>query len=232
MEKECEDRECAICKDDMHTLAFSIPTESENKSPDNVHRLSCHHAFHSSCLLTFFRSNSKTACPLCRNGDYTLTTRQVGNYTFTITGNNEEDITVNEEEEENPWENMEHALRKYRSSSPIRHARRELKDRTKQYNMLKTRLKAEKKRCIQAALLNFRLKCRAEYREVQQAAKDASAKVHALEKASFVEEWGLMSYQEKGWRDIHELIGKGAQLKDDFLKARKHDPWNSSFWYA
>ena len=222
MEKDFEDRECAICKDDMHTLAFS--TDSKDL-PDTVHRLSCNHAFHSSCILVFFRSNSKTACPLCRNGDQTIRTRQVGNYTLTISGNDEE-------EEENPWENMENALRKYRSLSPIRYARKELKAKTKEYNILKTRLKSEKKKCIQAALLAFRLKCRAEYRELQLSVKEAASKVHALEKGSFVEEWGLAAYQETDWRDIHELIGRGAQFKDEVLEARKHDPWNSSFWYA
>ena len=226
MEKDLEDRECAICKDDMHTLAFS-PQDVE--VPDTVHRLSCHHAFHSTCLLMFFRSNSKTACPLCRNGSHeshTIVTRNQGNYTFTVTEN------VEEEAEEDPWVNMENALRKYRSSSPIRHARRDLKEKTKQYNVLKTKLKSEKKKCIQAALLTFRVKCRAEYREVLSAVKDSASKVHTLEKDRFVDEWGIDAYHTKNWRDIHELLGKGVQLKEDFMESRKHDPWNSSFWYA
>jgi hypothetical protein len=224
MEKEDEDRECAICKDDMHTLAFSIDS---TEVPDTVHRLSCNHAFHSSCLLMFFRSNSKTACPLCRSGsERHIVTRQQGNYTFTVTENEEE------EEAQNPWENMENALRKYRSTSPIRFARKDLKVKIKEYNVLKTRLKGEKKKCIQAALLAFRGKCRAEYRKVQDSVKEAALNVHALEKECYVEEWGLTAYEERDWKDIHELMGKAAQLKDDVLEARKHDPWNSSFWYA
>jgi hypothetical protein len=223
MEKEAEDRECAICKDDMHTLAFSV---LDLDLPSTVHRLSCHHAFHSSCLLTFFRSNSKTACPLCRNGSqeqYTIVTRG-NNFTFTV--------AENEEEEEDPWVAMGVALRPYRSSSPVRSARKQLKVLTANYNTLKSQLRKEKKQCIQKALHKFRAQFRERYRETQARVKEAAQKVFVLEKERFIHDKGNDIYYAQGWNDIHQLLGKGAGFKEEYLESRKNDPWNSSFWYA
>jgi hypothetical protein len=223
-----EERECAICKDDMHTLAFSV---LDLELPDTVHRLSCHHAFHSSCLLTFFRSNSKTACPLCRNGSqdhYTITTRQGNNLTFTVTDNDVEE----EEEEYDPWATMALALRPYRSASPIRRARKELKALTTAYNTLKNELKRKKKQYIQKALHKFRAQYRVRYREAQMGYKEAAQKVFQLEKQGFINDKGEDAYATQGWKDIHTLLGSGAGIQEEFGDSRKSDPWNSSFWYA
>ena len=224
MEKDSDDRECAICKDDMHTPAFSV---EDLAVPDTVHRLSCHHAFHSSCLLTFFRSNSKVACPLCRNGAHEPISARHGNFTFTVTENDVED------EEDDPWAEMAADLRVYRSASTILQARKALKENIKIYNTFKCKLKQEKKKCIQKALHKFREEYRPEYRSIQNNLKSASLVVYNAEKESFIADKGADAYHARSWTEIHELIGKTGACKDEsFDVSRKNDPWNSSFWYA
>jgi hypothetical protein len=60
---------------------------------------------------------------------------------------------------------------------------------------------------------------------------DTAKQVTKEERASFIAEHGVYAYEMSTWFTIHQLLGSGAQVKDDF-QGRKHEPWNASFWYA
>ena len=219
-----EDNECAICKDNMGTPSFSTEQTAED---EGVHRLSCHHAFHSSCLLSSFRINQTLACPLCRNtgGEARRTrTLQHGNVEITITEN--ESV----EEERSDFDDMMNSLRRLQKS-PVRNARRKSKEALKVFNTLRDKLRHEKKRCVAHALFEFRKKFRREFRDSQKELCSRVKAVYQEEKKSFIEIHGEAAYQILDWRTLHDLFSTGVQYKDE-LSGRKNDPWNSSFWYA
>jgi hypothetical protein len=221
-----EEMECAICKDPMGIKSFS---KGEEEEVENVHRLSCHHAFHSSCLLTSFRINQTLACPLCRN---TGATQGRSERTHTLQhGNMAITITENEDEEEiDDYLDMNQFLRRIQKS-PVRNARKESKMVLKQYNTLRDKLRHEKKKCIKRALVEFREKFRKEFRDTQAELRSKIKLEWEEEKKACINILGESIYLHKPWYELHRLLGTGIQFKDE-MSGRKNDPWNSSFWYA
>jgi hypothetical protein len=221
-----EEMECAICKDSMGTKSFSATDELE---VENVHRLSCHHAFHSSCLISSFRINQTLACPLCRNTGSPNTGGRERRHTVQH-GNMEITITHTEGEEEiDEYQDMTQFLRKIQKS-PVRNARKTSKVALKKYNLLRDKLRHEKKKCIQAALVNFRDVFRKEFRDTQNALRASLKQEWEEEKKVCLEKLGD-AYRSKPWFDLHKLLSTGIQFKDE-MSGRKNDPWNASFWYA
>ena len=218
-----EEHECAICKIDMGVKSYT--TEDEDL-PSEVHRLSCHHAFHSSCLLISFRTNSTVACPLCRSQDAPIHVVQRGGYNITIT-----EAEMQEDDGRDPWQDMNSVLRRIRATSPVRKARSKLKETTRAYNTLRNELRQLRRECIANALVGFRTQFREEFRKVQRDYVAACGEVCTLERNALVNEQGTFAYSNAGWRDIHELMGTGVHIRDD-SSGRRADPWNSSFWYA
>jgi len=220
---DTEEYECAICKTHMGVKSYDC---SEEELPGQVHRLSCHHAFHSSCLLMSFRTNSNVACPLCRSqAPVQVHTVQRGGYNITITE------TGVEETDDDPFADMSNTLRRYRDTSPIRSARSHLKATTRNYNTLRTRLRQLRRECIADALVKFRAQFREEFRKIQREYVSASKEVCTLERSALELDQGPTAYLTSNWREIHELMGTGVHIKDENL-GRRAEPWNSSFWYA
>ena len=226
---DTEEYECTICKTDMGVKSFDseLPSDNSVELPSDVHRLSCSHAFHSSCLLFSFRINSTVACPLCRSQSPSQVHMiQRGGYHITIT-----EADMEEGDEEDPFAEMSATLRRYRATSPIRSARSHMKEATRNYNTLRTRLRQSRRETIAHALVEFRTQHREEFRRIQRDYVAACAKVCSMEREALVQELGTLAYSTASWREVHELMGTGAHIKDE-NSGRRSEPWNSSFWYA
>ena len=226
---DTEEYECTICKTDMGVKSFdtALPSEDCAELPRDVHRLSCNHAFHSSCLLFSFRINSTVACPLCRSQSPSQVHMiQRGGYNITIT-----EADMEDDDQEDPFVEMNTALRRIRSTSPIRSARSLMKETTRNYNTLRTRLRQFRREIIAQAMVDFRALHREEFRKIQRDYVAACTTVCSLEREALIKERGVQAYSNASWRSMHELMGTGAHIKDED-SGRRAEPWNSSFWYA
>jgi hypothetical protein len=140
-------------------------------------------------------------------------------------------ITQAEEEEEfDDYEDMNRFLRRIQKS-PVRKARKNTKAAVKQYNIVRDRLRHEKKKCIKKAMIELRENFRREYREAQTALRSTIKKEWEEEKKVCIDLLGESVYLSKPWFELHKLLGTGIQFKDE-MSGRKNDPWNASFWYA
>jgi hypothetical protein len=217
---------CAICQEPMKSEAYKADLEQGPES--DAFRLSCKHAFHSSCLILAFRTSASTVCPCCRSTEGQTITR--GRYSLHIT-----EIDSEEEEEIDVMELMEsdQVLRAVRSQNPvIRDLRSNLKKSRKEYNVLRDKLRHGRREHVSKALKQFRDESRDEFRDVQSKLIKNAEEVFKAEKDAYIEMTSLETYEDTPWQECHEAEGQGAQFKINVLSSRHTDPWNSSFWYA
>jgi hypothetical protein len=220
-----EDKECPICKECMGTESYA---SGETREEPLVHRLVCKHAFHSNCLLMSFRASGTVSCPMCRGieGTARSSTVQRNGFNITIT-----ETETDSESDSDPWVDMTTLLRPHRGLPVLQELRKTQQENAKAYHQLRDRLRAEKRKCINQALVSFRRDRRAEFRAVLERLKASALATYEAEKQSFINAEGSLAYDESMWRHAHELLGKGIQYKDE-MSGRKQDPWNSAFWYA
>jgi len=226
------DQQCAICQEQMNCLSFNSILE-QGQEGDSF-RLSCKHAFHSSCILLAFRTVGSTACPCCRNtgvmGSSQTVTR--GRFSLHIT-----EIADDEEEEESEIDMMEVmsndvTLRQVRcSNQEVKILRRQLKECKKEYNIFRDQLRQKRRNCIKKALKQFREEQRDIYRVIRQRLVNRAHDVYEKEKEAFIALTSSEEYDNKPWIDLHIAEREGYQFKVQ-NETRHTDPWNSSFWYA
>jgi hypothetical protein len=227
-----DDRQCAICQEQMNCLSFS-PTLEQGQEGDSF-RLSCKHAYHSSCVLLAFRTSASTACPCCRNTGASTSSQIVtrGRYSLHIT---EVDEESEEETEIDMFEIMDNDvnLRRVRcSNQQVKSLRHELKDLRKEYNIFRDQLRNKRRACIKKSLKEFRDENRDSYRKLRQRLLDKAIEVYEKEKSSFIELTSEMEYDSMPWKELHELEKGEKYFKIQSGETRHTDPYNSSFWYA
>ena len=225
------EKQCAICQEQMNCLSFNAGLEQGQEGES--FRLSCKHAFHSSCILLAFRTLGSTACPCCRNtgvmGGSQVVTR--GRFSLHIT---EIDDEEEEESEIDMMEVMDNdvTLRQVRCSNPeVKFLRRQLKDCKKEYNIFRDQLRQKRRTCIKKALKEFRDGHRDIYRGLRQRLVNRAHDVYEQEKEAFIALTSSEEYDTKPWKELHVAERTGYQFK--VLNETRHtDPWNSAFWYA
>jgi hypothetical protein len=225
------DQQCAICQEQMNCLSFNSLLEQGQEGES--FRLSCKHAFHSSCILLAFRTLGSTACPCCRNTGVMSGSQVVtrGRFSLHIT---EIDDEEEEESEIDMMEIMDNdvTLRQVRCSNPeVKFLRRQLKDCRKEYNIFRDQLRHKRRNCIKKALKEFRDEHRDIYRGVRQRLVNRAHDVYEKEKEAFISLTSSEDYEAKPWKELHLAERTGYQFKVQ-NETRHTDPWNSSFWYA
>ena len=226
------DQQCAICQEKMNCLSFNSTLE-QGQEGDSF-RLSCKHAFHSSCILLAFRTLGNTACPCCRNtgvmGGSQVVTR--GRFSLHIT-----EIADDADEEESEVDMMEVMendiiLRQVRcSNQDVKLLRQQLKQRRKEYNIFRDHLRHKRRDFIKKALKEFREEHRETYRNIRQRLVNKAYDVYEKEKESFIALTSSENYESMPWKELHKAERDGYQFKVQ-NETRHTDPWNSSFWYA
>lgn len=179
--------ECGICIEPMSTSKFIPPfglTEDEVDSKDpSCIRLRCGHAYHNTCCIGAFRAGF--ACPSCREA----VPSRVEEY----------EIYVLEDEESFSVENQQMDSLRARlrtSNKDIRDARRNLKSKTKEYNIMCESLRAERKKYISNALREFRDSKRSEYIKVSRNVKAAISRVEKEETRALIKSFPTESAKE------------------------------------
>jgi hypothetical protein len=223
------DTVCAVCQEQMPCESYNA--ELEQGPIENAFRLSCKHAFHSTCLILAFRTSASTACPCCRNveGGQVITR---GRYSLHIT---EVEPDEDEEEEIDVMELMDNdaVLRKIRTQNKeVKDMRSDLKKNRKEFNVLRDKLRKTRREHVNKALKEFRDNHRKEFRIVQETLVKKAADVHDKEKEIYIEMTSESTYDYLPWREYHEAERSGIQFKLTSGNTRHTDPWNSSFWYA
>jgi len=224
------DQQCAICQEQMNCLSYNSSLEQGQEGES--FRLSCKHAFHSSCILLAFRTLGSTACPCCRNTGVMSGSQVVtrGRFSLHIT-------EIEDDEEESEVDMMEVmdtdvTLRKVRCSNPeVKFLRRQLRECKKEYNIFRDQLRHKRRNCIKKALKEFRDEQRDIYRAIRQRLVNRAHDVYEKEKEAFIVLTSLEDYENKPWKELHLAERDGYQFKVQ-NETRHTDPWNSSFWYA
>jgi hypothetical protein len=226
-EKDCI---CAVCQCEMTTEAFSQPASSGPEG--DAFRLSCKHAFHSSCILFAFRTSSSTACPCCRNTEGTSTTYIRRGFSLQITELGEES---EESEEVDMLELMDNdpCLRLIRTGNEtVKIKRKQFKETHKSYNVYRDMLRNKRKDHVKKALKQFRTQHREEFRAKQTLLIQHATDLYEAEKTAYINLTSAERYEAVPWKEVHEQEKEGIQFKVNRVESRKTDPWNSAFWYA
>jgi hypothetical protein len=229
-EKEEKDCICAVCQCEMTVEAFS---QSASTGPEgDAFRLSCKHAFHSSCILFAFRTSSSTACPCCRNTENTSTTYIRRGFSLQITELGED---TEESEEVDMLELMDNdsCLRSIRTGNEtVKTKRKQFKETRKSYNIYRDTLRNKRRDHVKKALKQFRTQYREEFRTLQASLLQHASDLYEAEKTAYINLTSVEQYDALPWKEAHEQEKEGIQFKVNRVESRKTDPWNSAFWYA
>lgn len=207
-----ESQECTICKGGMSGKPFDKSCE-EGVFAD-CFRLPCKHAFHTVCLVQSLRT-SGTNCPVCRhNGEGP---QEAVAETLIFQADDEEE----NESEEAFQERLIHSLQ---SSNPrVIAAKRTLMQNVKSYNLLRDRLRHERRRSVASAMHDFRRRHFREFLIMKQRVKDSLEYFNGRLRDELHVTEGDMQFAT-----VDEVLRQTPTL---LSSVRRQDPLRTSFWH-
>jgi DNA-binding protein Fis len=200
----------------MDVLPFD--ESKEEGLENNCYRLSCKHAFHTSCIIQSLRITGK-ACPVCRSGSQEQPILSIfATSTFENDSDGEETIELTEAEVV-----TQRLLQHLHSSHvQIRSRKQNLNAAVKSFNIFRDTLRKERKAYLKKAMKEFR----------QKRFKDLMVKKSQV--ASALEQYHTAIKNEVG-NDVFELMDVEELLKQPvqpFQSVRHQDPLRASFWHG
>ena len=185
-------------------------------------RLACKHAFHTECIVTALRA-SGAACPVCRDGGAPIPTMQ-----FELQNDPEE-----EEEEIEVF--SDERMRVVRLRPAVTADRVRLKQAKRNYNVLRDRLRRERRMVIREALERFRRRRYADFLGAKERVRGALEAMKENEIETFKTLYGAEEYENAPWREAHAAVGVNMVLMENSgwnFSTRHHDPMRRTFWYV
>jgi len=155
MQTEDENNECTICKCTMTVPSFDAACVEGASEGGNCFRLPCKHAFHATCLVQSLRSSSNM-CPVCRDtGMQAAPDDEI--YRTRRERVNHSAIEDDDEDVDQTQDFAARVLHSLESSNPrVIAAKRCLMDNIRAYNLMRDRLRHERRRAIASAMHEFR----------------------------------------------------------------------------
>lgn len=211
-----EDTECSICRCDMNALVFDS-AGVEGVCAKECFRLSCKHAFHIQCLVTSLRS-SGTGCPICRDGSSAAAPRNPARIYFEMEMEAPEEFP----EEEEFLNRVLHALN---SSNPrVMATKRTLNSSLKAYNLLRDKLRQERKKVVSVAMREFRARRHPDFVAMRQRVEQALKAYHDQIRA----EVGGVDVEDLHFVGVEDML---RQSEHPGSSVRRQDPMRLSFWH-
>ena len=184
-----------ICKDPMSVKPYD---DKEEGLENDCFRLSCKHAFHATCIISSLRANS--SCPVCRDGEAPPPSSL---FTFEIPLSDDEDNTLVELQSRTPQ---------------IQTAASNLNRSVKAYNIMRDKLRSERRKSLAIAMRDFRAKNRRRF-EVEKERVRQSLDTYKRQVDSVAPEIEVV--------DLDELL----KQQNTHAPNRHQDPMLTSFWF-
>ena len=208
MELEEQAQECTICKCGMSVPSFD-PSLPEGPSED-CFRLPCKHAFHAGCLVQSLRSSSNM-CPVCRD-------------TGGGPAGPEPLMLESESEEEEEANFADQVLQSLESSNPrVLAAKRSLMSNVKAYNLMRDRLRQDRRRAIASAMHEFRRRHLREFYIAKQRVADALDLYHSRVRSEL-----HVNPEDMQFPNVQDVL---RQQGGFMHSVRRQDPMRLSFWH-
>ena len=240
--------DCPICTEPLSdgdlTFESYQACEEDHEESSVVFRLSCGHAYHTTCIIRAIRT-SGNHCPVCRGtagptaqqpewgGAEATMTFQNGNLQFQINVLPESLAEANEPENQNYMQHMENlsVLGQTRSRDPqVQRVRRQLNVVRDEYLSMEHFLIQERARILREALKGFRLTYKPAYDRVVRSLKRVIKKVRDTEKDAIVKSHG----QEVSNRVIQHMDTTSSDYHWTYIARRTLDtvmePSRKVFW--
>jgi len=191
-----DSKNCPICKCDLGHLDFEAVDQDTEVSED-VFRLKCGHAFHTTCLCHALRVENR--CPTCRNGvDSEVQELQIvlgPDGLLTISHNDDiqlPDFNVDEARQ------VSSAINSIRSDFQLQKLRRRANIHEKRYRALEQELMFQRSAMLKEALSKFRYEYRAIFEKEKRGLRAIIKKVrlYEIQKLSEMPEISALDYRK------------------------------------